>query len=122
MPPEMDQPDSSTLTAIWLCNSTHSSAAWLVSGWYMISLNTTTLSAEANTAQSIPSHSPKMKRLDFTGSKSISKKDQEHTHAPGPDRLTLKPHREVRKNNFEPAALVVKGLVAPRISAHGPLD
>src|SRR5664279_4213917 len=41
----MDQPDRSTSTAIWLCNSNHSSPAALVPGWYMISLKTTTLSA-----------------------------------------------------------------------------
>src|SRR5664280_900886 len=41
----MDQPDRSTSTAIWLCNSNHSSPTAFVPGWYMISLKTTTLSA-----------------------------------------------------------------------------
>src|ERR1035437_2602313 len=46
----MDQPDRSTSTAIWLCNSNHSSPTALVPGWYMISLKTTTLSAWAANA------------------------------------------------------------------------
>src|ERR1039458_853828 len=41
----MDQPDRSTSTAIWLCNSSHFPPTALVPGWYMISLKTTTLSA-----------------------------------------------------------------------------
>src|SRR5262245_25874177 len=48
MPPVTDQPEISTSTACWLWNSTHSSPGSFVAGWYMISLNTTTVSASAD--------------------------------------------------------------------------
>src|SRR5438093_1811843 len=45
MPPVKRHPLKSTSTEFWLCNSTHSSPGSFTAGWYMISLNTTTLSA-----------------------------------------------------------------------------
>src|SRR6266511_985649 len=47
MPPVNRHPPRSTSTAFWLCNSSHSSPGSFVAGWYMISLNTTTLSPRA---------------------------------------------------------------------------
>src|SRR5436309_10608548 len=51
MPPVIDQPERSTSTAIWLRSSTHSIVGSLVAGWYMISLNTTEVSARSPRAR-----------------------------------------------------------------------
>src|SRR5688572_168047 len=54
--PSRLQPPMSRSTAIWLYSSTHSKTNSLVAGWYMISLNTSVVSARAGktAAQSSP--------------------------------------------------------------------